>query len=64
MLEKVGYSFEYNPDEEILNKVSREAFCLYVSLYLQYVADEEEKTKLKELLIENEVKLKLNKENL
>ena len=55
---KVGYSFEYNQDEEILNQVSREAFCLYVSLYLQYVATEEEKAKLKEILIENEVKLK------
>ena len=55
---KVGYSFEYNSDEEILNQVSREAFCLYVSLYLQYVASDEEKAKLKETLIENEVKLK------
>lgn len=55
---KVEYSFEYNSDEEILNQVSREAFCLYISLYLQYVADDGEKAKLKEILIENEVKLK------
>ena len=38
--------------------MSREAFCLYISLYLQYVADDGEKAKLKEILIENEVKLK------
>lgn len=55
---KSGYSFEYNLEKEILNQVSREAFCLYISLYLQYVADDEEKEKLKEILIENEVKLK------
>lgn len=58
MPRKAGYSFECNSDEEILNQVSREAFCLYISLYLQYVADDEEKAKLKEILIENEVKLK------
>ena len=55
---KCGYSFEYNLEKEILNQVSREAFCIYISLYLQYVADDEEKEKLKEILIENEVKLK------
>ena len=58
MQRKVGYSFEYKNDEEILNQVSREAFCLYVSLYLQYVAGDDEKAKLKEVLIKNEVKLK------
>lgn len=58
MLEKVGYIFEYKQDKEILTKVSREAFCLYVSLYLQYVANDEEKAELKEVLIGNEVKLK------
>ena len=64
-VKKSGYSFEYNPSEEILNQVSREAFCVYVSLYLQYIADEREKAKLKEVLIENEMKLKgeKNEEN-
>lgn len=49
---------EFNKSETILKDISQEAFCLYLSLYLQYVAAETEKEKIKKILIENEIKYK------
>ena len=50
--------FEYDFEKDIIKCISKEAFALYVALYLQYVASEEEKCDIKTLLIENEKKLK------
>ena len=44
---KVNNKIEYTVENDILNQISRDAFCVYISLYLQYVATEDEKMKLK-----------------
>ena len=41
---------------DILNIISKEAFSLYVYLFTKYVADNNEKEKIKKVLINNEVK--------
>lgn len=53
-------SFSEN-EEDVFKNMSREALCLYISLYLQYIANEEEKEQLKKILIENEIEFKKNK---
>ena len=55
---KSGYRFEPDVQAEILNQVSRDALVLYVFLFLQYAANENEKVQLKEILIQNEIKRK------
>ena len=45
-------------DEISIAKLSDDAFSLYLSLYLRYVAEGEEKERLKKKLIENEIKFK------
>ena len=59
---KSNYEITFNKnDEDILKSISTDAFCLYISLYLQYVANEEEKEQLKKVLIENEIAYKMHK---
>lgn len=50
--------FDYDPQKDILKSISKETFALYVALYLQYVANDEEKVNIKEVLIKNEKKQK------
>ncbi len=38
-----------------ISSLSEEAFSLYLSLYLQYMAEDKEKDKIKKILIDNEV---------
>lgn len=56
-----GYRFEYTSKDDILKIISKDTFCLYVSLYLQYVAEDDEKEKIKKILIDNEIKYKTAK---
>ena len=56
-----GYKFEYTSSDDVLKLISQETFCLYVSLYLQYVADDFEKENIKKILINNEIKYKTKK---
>lgn len=50
--------FEYDVTKDILKCIKKETFSLYVALYLQYVANEQEKSDIKEVLIKNEKKQK------
>lgn len=43
-------------ENNVINEISREAFCIYLFLYTKYVADEEEKENIKKILKENEIK--------
>lgn len=50
--------FEYDSEKDILKCISKETFALYVALYLQYIASEQEKMDIKNVLIKNEMKQK------
>ncbi len=55
---KSGYKFECNDEKSVLKEISPETFHLYISLYLQYVANDHEKQKIKDKLIKNEMDYK------
>ena len=55
-IEKHAKKYQTKTDKEItLSTLSDDAFSLYLALYLQYIAENEEKEKIKKILIENEV---------
>ena len=53
-----SYDFKFDENQEILKQISREALSLCVSLYLQYIADENDLEEFKKVLIDNEIKFK------
>ena len=55
--------FEYDSEKDILKCIRKETFALYVALYLQYAASDEEKLDIKNVLIKNEMKQKNIKMN-
>lgn len=55
---KSSYQIVNNENMDILKLISTDAFCLYLSLYLQYVAEDKEKETIKKILIENEIEYK------
>ena len=58
------YKFNFDPsnDEEAYKNVSKEAKAIIVTLFRDYYATEEQKEKLKEILLENERKQNGEKE--
>ena len=43
-------------EDNLLDSISKEAFCIYVYLYTKYLLNEEEKTSVKKILKDNEAK--------
>ena len=55
-----GYKFEYDKTKDIFSQIKRETLIFCISLYLKYVASDEEKEKFKTVLIGHEIEYKRN----
>lgn len=56
--EKINLNKTYNEDVDILQQVSRGAQNLWLSIFIKYIANDNQKENLKEILIRNEIKYK------